>query len=81
VNAARRKHDRRLKKRRLADGNGREDPLGGPNLMTGLHSKVRQLSLSIAGILVVILFVGLACVPEELRAGVASRMARSRRGP
>lgn len=43
--------------------------------MTGIHSRARQLSLSIAGILVVILFVGTACVPEELRADVASRMA------
>jgi len=42
--------------------------------MTGIHSRARKLSLSVAGILTLVLFVGLACVPRELRADAASRV-------
>src|SRR5260221_6503101 len=42
--------------------------------MTGIHSRARKSSLSVTGILAVILFVGQVCVPRELRAGAASRI-------
>src|SRR5258708_7426633 len=43
--------------------------------MTGIRSRVCQLSLSAAGILILVLFVGLAFVPQELRANAVSRIA------
>jgi PEP-CTERM motif-containing protein len=48
---------------------------GGTYYMTGIRSRARQLSLSLAGILVLFLFVGPAFVPQELRADAASRIA------
>jgi len=42
--------------------------------MTGIHSRASKLSLSAAGILALIMFVGTVCVPRELRADAAARM-------
>jgi hypothetical protein len=43
--------------------------------MTGIRSRARQLSLSLAGILVLVVLVGPGCVPQGLRADAASRLA------
>jgi len=43
--------------------------------MTGTRARARQLSLSAAGILILVLFVGPVFVPQELRADAASRIA------
>ena len=43
--------------------------------MTGIRSHARQLSLSLAGILVLVVLVGPGCVPQGLRADAASRIA------
>ena len=43
--------------------------------MTGIRSRARQLSLSLAGILASVLLLGPAFVPQELRADAASRFA------
>ena len=43
--------------------------------MTVIRSRSRQLSLSIAGILALILLLGLVFVPQELGADAASRFA------
>ena len=43
--------------------------------MISIRSRARQLSLSAAGILILVLFVGPVFVPQELRADAASRIA------
>ena len=48
---------------------------GTRNHMTGIHSRAHKLSLSVAGILVLVLLAGTAFVPRELRADAASRVA------
>ncbi len=43
--------------------------------MSGIPARTRQVSLSMAGILILVLAVGPACVPQQLRADAASRIA------
>src|SRR5579872_2167713 len=43
--------------------------------MTSVRSRARQWLLSTIGIAVLVLLVGVACVPQELRAAVVTRMA------